>query len=317
MISRLVRLALVALLLVGAVSIALPAAAQDSGTSGPTLTLSESSVDPGGQITVIFTGWQGRLVTLSVCGNLAKRGSSDCNMPASQGVRLYHVDDSPLTSFVVSAPPGTCPCVIRASADSGEVAYAPIEVRGVPIGPVVDPFSDDAPLEVSVAATPHPDGILDTLRSWLGGPTSYDVKVTVHNQATEAFSAISVHGAVGRSSEVDLAGFDLQPGAMNAGQTWAGTAQVTVPAPVIGDFDWHVLASGAGPVTETSSSTRAVPWLLVALVLALVGDVVAVVVRWVQRRRSRSAVEGRDGSGDVVVDERPVAPTRSAVGAGA
>ena len=80
-----------------------------------------------------------------MCGNLAKRGSTDCNMPASQGVRLYHVDDSPLTAFVVSAPPGTCPCVIRASSDTGEVAYAPIEIRGVPTGPVVDPFSDEPP----------------------------------------------------------------------------------------------------------------------------------------------------------------------------
>ena len=222
--------------------------------SGPTLTLDQTVVDPGQQITVIFTGWQGRLVTLSVCGNLAKRGSTDCNMPASQGVRLYHVDDSPLTAFVVSAPPGTCPCVIRAGSDTGEVAYAPIEIRGVPTGPVVDPFSDEPPLAVTVKAVPDPDGIGATIKSWLGGPTPYEVTVTVQNQATEAFSAVAVNGAVGRSTEVDMAGFDLFPGALAAGQTWTGTTRVTVPAPVIGEFDWRVLASGAGPVTETSSS---------------------------------------------------------------
>lgn len=276
---------------------------QTPPVAGPTLTLDQSAVDPGQRITVIFTGWQGRLVTLSVCGNLAKRGSTDCNMPASQGVRLYHVDDSPLTSFVISAPPGTCPCVIRASSDSNEVAYAPIEIRGVPTGPVVDPFSDEPPLAVTVKALPAPHGIGATLKSWLGGPTAYDVTVTVQNQATEAFSAVSVNGAVGRSAEVDLAGFDLFPGAMAAGQTWTGTARVTVPAPVIGEFDWRVLASGAGPVTETSSSSRAVPWVLIALVLLLVGDLVAIVVRWVQRRRDRRGAGGRR--------QGPDAPDRS------
>jgi hypothetical protein len=255
--------------------------------AGPTLTLDQNSVEPGQQVTVVFAGWQGRLVTLSVCGNLAKRGSADCNLPASQGVRLYHVDATPLTAFVVSTPPGTCPCVLRASSDTGEVAYAPIEIRGVATGPVVDPFSDDPPLEVSIDTSPVHYSVLDTIKSWLGGPTRYDVTVTVRNQATEQFSNVAVHGAVGRSSGVDLDGFDLVPGPMAAGQTWIGTAQVTVPAPVVGGFDWHVIASGAGPVTETSATTRAVPWLLLLLALVLVGDLVAVMVRWVQRRRAR------------------------------
>jgi hypothetical protein len=282
--------------------------------SGPTLTLDQTSVDPGQPVTVIFTGWQGRLVTLSVCGNLAKRGSTDCNMPASQGVRLYHVDDSPLTSFVISTPPGTCPCVIRASSDSGETAYAPIEIRGVALGPVVDPFSEEPPLALAVDATPAPDGIFDTIKSWLGGPTAYDVTVKVTNQATEPFSNVAVHGAVGRDSETDLDGFDLVPGPMAAGQTWTGTAHVTVPAPVVGQFDWHTIASGAGPVTETSSTTRAVPWLLLLLVLALVGDLVAVVVRWVQRRRARH-VAGDDpadpASGPVGPPPQPSDPATS------
>jgi hypothetical protein len=86
---------------------------------------------------------------------------------------------------------------------------------------------------------------------------------------------------------------------MAAGQTWTGTVRVTVPAPVIGGFDWRVLASGAGPVSESSSTSRAVPWLLIVLALALVGDVVAVVVRWVQRRRARTAAS----SEGLVTDE--------------
>ena len=238
------------------------------------------------------------MVTVSICGNMAKRGSADCNMPASQGVRLFHVDTTPATSFAVSTPPGTCPCVIRASSDTGEVAYAPIEVRGVPTGPVVDPFRDESPLVVSVHAAPAPHGVLGTLKSWLGGPTPYAVEVTVQNQATEAFSTIAVHGAVGRNAKVDLAGFDMAPGALAAGQNWTGSANVELPAPVIGNYNWHVIASGAGPVTETTSTTRAVPWLLIVLILAFVGDVVAIWVRWVKRRRARKAAFEGDGPGD-------------------
>ena len=301
MIRALVRAALVVAVLAGLASLALPAGAQTSEITGPTLTLDHTAVDPGEQITVIFTAWEGRLVTLSVCGNLAKRGSADCNMPASQGVRLYHVDDSPLTAFVVSEPPGTCPCVIRASSDTGEVAYAPIEIRGVPIGPVVDPFSDESPLEVSVEAVPDPDGVFGTMRSWLGGETPYEVTVTVHNMATEPFSAVKVHGAVGRDSETDVESFDLAPGAMAAGQTWTGTTRVDVPAPVIGNFEWRAVASGAGPVTETSTSMRVVPWLLIVLFLVLVGDVVAVIVRAVSRSRART--EASD-----TLDELPLQP---------
>ncbi len=187
--------------------------------------------------------------------------------------------------------------------------YAPIEIRGVPTGPVVDPFSDEPPLAVTVKAVPDPDGIGATIKSWLGGPTPYEVTVTVQNQATEAFSAVAVNGAVGRSTEVDMAGFDLFPGALAAGQTWTGTTRVTVPAPVIGEFDWRVLASGAGPVTETSSSSRSVPWLLIALVLLLVGDLVAVVVRWVQRRRTRRAQRGGPPTADETGPPGPPTPS--------
>jgi hypothetical protein len=285
--------ALLALVLAVALA-ALPAGAQESGISGPTLTLSETAVAPGAQITVIFTGFTGRLVTLSVCGNQAKRGSADCNMPASQGVRLYHVDDTPLTAFVVSTPPGTCPCVIRASSDTGELAYAPIEIQGVATGAVVDPYTDDAPLEMSISARPAPDGILATVRSWLGGATPYEVHVTVRNASTEQFSAVKVNGAVGRDAETDIDSFELEPGAMGAGQSWTGTTTVEVAAPVIGSFDVRAVASGAGPVTEASVGSRAVPWLLIVLVLVLVADLVAVVVRWAGRHRARRLAAGGD-----------------------
>lgn len=301
MIRSAARLLTLLALLLGGVLVALPAAAQESGISGPTLTLSETSVAPGGRITVIFTGFTGRLVTLSVCGNRAERGSADCNMPASQGVRLYHVDDTPLTAFVVSEPPGTCPCVVRATSDTGELAYAPIDIQGVAIGPVVEPFGAGPPLEMALSARPAPDGLLGTLRSWLGGSTPYEVRVTVRNGSTEQFSAVRVNGAIGRDAETDVASFELVPGALGAGQTWSGTTTVDVSSPVIGRFTVRGVASGAGPVTETTATTRAVPWLLIVLALLLVADVVAVLVRWVARRRARSlsagAAAGESGDG--------------------
>jgi hypothetical protein len=309
----------VALLVAVGLANVVPVLAQESKvTQGPSLGLDRMSVHSGEKVIVTFTGWAGRLVTLSVCGNLAKRGSADCNMQASQGVRLYHVDNTPITSFVVSAPPVSCPCVIRATSDAGEDAYAPIEITDIATGPVVDPFSGDPPLDVKLEETNLPAGFFGAIRSGLGGPTDHQVEVTVRNASTESFSHVTLHGFVGRDANTPLDEFDLDVGEIGQGETWTGTAVVTVPAPAIGEYEWRVTASGAGPVSTAGASTRSVPWLLVLLVLILVGDLVAVVVRAVQRRRARTEAIALTGpvDADVVIDvrdhaERPSAPSSS------
>jgi hypothetical protein len=264
--------------------------ASDAGTvSGPLLTPSVRSVEPGQRVDVIFTGWTARYATLSVCGNLAKRGSADCNMVESTGVRLSTSsgDDSFVHDMVVVAPPTDCPCVIRGvGGDNGEVGIAPIDLIGHPISDVVDPNLGQPVVAVDVSTTAVSDGALSSLRQSLGGPSAKEVTVSVRNLTTELLTDVAVHGTVTRSGDT-VAEFDLATGEIGPGQTWTGTTEVELPAPAIGTYDWDVSASGAGPMVAASTTTRSIPWLLLLLVLVLVWDLAAVAVRRVQRRRAR------------------------------
>lgn len=259
---------------------------------GPTLTVNPASVQLGQRVDVIFTDWDARLATLSVCGNDARRGAADCNQVDSQSVTLRGVGiDAPIASMVVNAPPGTCPCVMKAvGIDSRESAIVPIDIVGVPVGPIIDPPNGKL-VDVKITATRADAGALAALRSSLGGATAYDVTVDVRNLTSEDLTGIEVFGAVGRNITENLATFDLNPGPIDAGRTWTTSLRVTIPSPVWGDYVWQAKASGAGPSVTATQDTRVVPLLLVVLIALMVGDLVMIVVRWLRRRRARRALE--------------------------
>jgi hypothetical protein len=263
-----------------------PTAGQVSGES---ITLETNVVQPGQRILITFNDWQARTASIVVCANLAKRGSADCNQVQGQGVTISGLGKTgPVASFVVNPPAGTCPCLIKATGlDSDESAVAPIEIIGHPTGPIVDPFTGDL-----IAVTMEPEraavGLLAALRSELGGPTEYDVTVTVENLTTETLLAVDIFGSVGRSATEDLDIFEMVPGELGPGLTWTGEARVTLPSPVYGDYRWEVVASGAGPVVRAEETIRVVPWLLLLLILVLVGDLTMILVRYLQRRRRRA-----------------------------
>ncbi len=281
-------------LLVGLVAVASGALAQDASgndaggatTSGPTLSVSNSAPQPGDRVDVIFTDWDARYATLSVCGNLAKRGSADCNMVQSTGVRLFTSsgDFSPVHGIVVPAPPTDCPCVIRAvGGDNGEVAVVPIELIGHPISPVSAPDLGQPVVNVGLKVAGASDGLLSSLKESLGGETAMVATVTVTNLTTEPVTSVAVHGRARRRG-VTAAEFDLVPGPIGPGQTWTGTAEVSLPAPAMGEYEWEATASGAGPVMTADVVTRQLPWLFVLFLLAFAGLISAVLVRAFQRR---------------------------------
>jgi hypothetical protein len=263
-------------------------------------------VQLGQRVDVIFTDWEARLATLSVCGNDARRGSADCNQVESQSVTLKGVGvQAPIASMVVNAPPGTCPCVMKAvGIDSRESAIVPIDIVGVPVGPIVDPPNGKL-VEVKVTATRADVGFLGGLRSSIGGPTAYDVTVDVRNLTTQELTGIEVFGAVGRNVTENLSTFDLNPGPIDAGRTWTTSLRVTIPAPVWGDYVWQAKASGAGPSVTATQNTRVVPWLLVLLIALVVGDLLMIALRWRRRRRGRRALEDRPGEPDGTGDPAP------------
>lgn len=285
--TRAVRVVLLLGLVVATAVLPDVATAQDAG--GPSITVDRVDVSPGESVVVTLSGWQANVVTVSVCGNAAARGSGDCNMVASEGIGLQRDGPTSQRDFVVNAPPTTCPCVLRASSPSNdEVAVARIDLIGHPVGPIVGSPARQ-PLEITVDAEKATRGIFGALRSNLGGPTPYEVTITVHNASAEPVPSPSLAGSAARRGDDDLVTLEIPPpGALAPGETWTHTVRVEVPAPVIGTVEWQVAVSGAGPAVAAEQSTRSLPIGLILLVLVFVVDMVAIAVRRLTHHRQRA-----------------------------
>lgn len=270
-----------------------PRANAGSTITGPTVSVDHTDVNPGDHVIVTMDGFTALSVTISVCGNDARRGSQDCNMIASDGVRLDNDGTSTLARMPITAPPTDCPCVIRVSTpNNDEVAVTPITLIGHPIAPVVKGTTLTDPLAVTISAQPASVGFLQRLRPSLGGPTTYQVTVTVKNTSTESLHHLSVFGAAGRNADDNLVTLHLgEPGVLGAGQTWTQTVSAVVPAPSFGNLEWRVAVSGAGPTINTADTTSQRPTLLAVPAMVIVVNVSFLLIRSRMRRRAaREAV---------------------------
>lgn len=253
------------------------ARAQDATATPPQVVVEPVAVDPGDPVIVRISGFRTHNVTVTVCGNGAARGSVDCHQAA--GVDLALQGDPTVSDIVAVAPPAPCPCVVRVGSRTyDEVAVAPIELRGHPVAEVVRAEASVL-LDVSIDARRAPVGVVDRVRSALGGPTVYEVEVTVQNRSGLPLSEVSVGASAQRGGD-GVAAVDLPAvGSLAPGATWSQVATATVPAPVLGPLTWEATAAGAGPTVSAVTSSRPVPYLLLVLVALLAGDVVAMVTR--------------------------------------
>lgn len=269
-------------------------------TTGPSVTLDRDEVRAGEHIVVSISGFGATAVTISICGNEARRGSGDCNMTASEGVRLDDGDPT-LADMPIAPPPTDCPCVVRVSTRTGdEVAITPFTLTDHPIGPVVDGVMLDDPLAVSISARPNSDGLIDSLRPSLGGPTTYSVTVTVKNRSTVPLTSVRVFGSARRGSDDDLATLELsEPGVIEPGQTWQETVIAVIPAPSFGDVEWRASASGVGTGVASTSTTQHQPLLLLVMLLLLVADMAVIGIRFAVRRHIARATA--IGAADVTI----------------
>jgi hypothetical protein len=272
-----------------------PAFAAPTGSEQllPAVELSSNEVDPDDMILVTIAGFSSRTVTVTVCGNGALRGSGDCNMAASESTRIND-DGSPRhVELIVSAPPMPCPCLIRVSSPTNdEAAVAPITITGHPSAEPIAGSQTDLPLVVSMRASPVTDGFVDSVRSSLGGPTTFDVTITIRNTATELVDGISVSASAGRRPGHVLAVIDVPPPpAIAAGATWEQTVRVDLPAPVWGDVRWAADISGGDNTVEATDHTSSLPVLLIVAIGVLLFVVVALSWRLVLRVRRRRAGE--------------------------
>jgi hypothetical protein len=285
-VRRLAAVLPVALLAIGACLGGIVAAGGE--TTGPTVSLSTTTVSAGDRIMVTINGFKAHTVTISVCGNDARRGSGDCNMVKSKGVRIDPAVSPTVSKFGVSEPPYGCPCLVRVSSINGdEVAVAPITLTGHPIEAVVSAPNVNGPfVAVGIKVRPAPHGSFGWTRANLGGPFRYEVTVTVKNLTTEALHLARVSGFVSRSANENLATLPLSdPGEIGVGKTCKQTVSITVPVPSFGPLGWHAVVSGAGRTVTADATTRHRPILLMVILMLLIIDIGLLLMRFAIRRR--------------------------------
>ena len=266
-----------------------PAAAR---AEGPVVEIDGASTAATGEsVEVRIGGFASSFVTISTCGNEARRGSVDCNLPSSQGLRL-NSDGESIATVVLAAPPMKCPCVIRVASESNdEVATAPVTITDQPTGPVIDPAPIADAVKLSIQVVAEHDGFGDWVRSALGGPARYAVTVAVTNTTSVTLRNVSLFGSVGRGPADELSALDVpNPGPIAAGATWTQTVHTRVPAPSIGSFRFAVTASGAGATVDASVTQRHSTPLLLGVLVFLVLDVVVIVMRMRARRKAAQRV---------------------------
>lgn len=291
------RRVLLLLLVVATVGLTSARASAAEGTTGPVVSLDRYEISPGDRVVLTIGGFESNAVTITVCGNGARRGSSDCNMVASEGRRLSRDGGTTLAELPVAAPPVPCPCVIRVStADNDQVAIAPITLVGHPVAPVVAPDTPDLqPLDISIVANELAGGLSGSVQSSLGGATTYEVTVMVRNRTTGPIEQVRLSGSAGRGENDEAVVLGLSdPGRIGPSQTWRETVQVELPAPVFGSAQWRVTVSGAGPSVTAIDETSHLPVLLLVIIVVFLLDLSYLAVRMVRRSVGRI----RKGSDD-------------------
>ena len=280
-------------------------------TTGPTVQVRPGRAQPDDQVTLQISGFSSPYVTASVCGNNALRGSSDCDMSASEGNEL--AADALVSRFTmpISAPPTACPCVVRVvGADQAEIALAPLEVIGHPVGPLTEAPSLEGLVDAVVTAREQPSGFVDVLVASLGGDTTYEVTLLVRNRSPESLSAVLARGSAFDSDQNALVSFDLGNAPPIApGQTWTTSALVVIPTPSIGSVEWAVDVIGAGPALVGSTTTQHRPVLLIVVLGLAVLSLSAFVARRLMRRHAArseaqaASAAAADAGADQVADE--------------
>lgn len=252
----------------------------------------------GTEVVVELRGWPDGAVFVSTCGNGARRGSEDCNQPATRSVVVR--GGLATTRLRLSAPPIHCPCVVRAATTDGRlVRAAAIALGGVADGPPVLPAAGRAAagdLEVGARLAPPGPGLVDRVAPLVAGPVRTDLVVRLRNTGTDPVRGLVVTAAVGRR------GADATPvGRRTVDEVAPGaTARVTVPvaldAPTWGRYEVRGSVFGLSAPVAFEAQTQVDPWLVEVLV-----PLTLLVVAGAARRRERRRAAA-DPDGDLLAD---------------
>lgn len=273
---------------VGLRSVGRAAAAPDRAA----ITVTPTAAGIGDTLQVGLSGWPVGVVTAAVCGNGAKRGSSDCDQIGAASIGVRAAGSETLT-VTVQAPPVGCPCVVRAATITGDlVRVVPVDIRGVPTGVDLAPVGQVPSASALAVSASIRSAQVPWPRSWypeFAGPTERVLVIRLRNTGDVTLTGLRVVGSVGRRrSEGEPINGKIPPLAPRA------ATRVTVPftlaAPVWGEYRVSGSIYGLDAPVDFSATTSTDPWAL-QLALPLLLIVVAEVLRQRERARRRALAD--------------------------
>jgi hypothetical protein len=298
-----------AVLVVSACAVAVPASAQPDRSTGATITVTPSSVGIGQVVLVALSGWPRDIATVNLCGNLARRGSQDCDQLGSASTAVGPGQDETVAIYARTPPVG-CPCVVRAEGQSSHaVATAPITVAGVATGTDLAPAVTAVdPRDVTVTA--HiAGGKQGWPRAWFGpfaAPTDRVLVLEIANHSSVAITGLRVAGLVGRHDGTGEPIDQNVHGAIAPGAARTVDVSFVLAAPAYGSYTVSGRIYGLAVPVGFSVKTRNEPWgleLLIPVVLFAIAQLV----------RHRRRLETRSVAAAVPTVTAPAVATEAAV----
>ncbi|QSB14278.1 hypothetical protein JQS43_22660 [Natronosporangium hydrolyticum] len=248
-----------------------------SGATTVEITVDDSVVEVGGELTVRLTGWPAELAIVELCGNDAARGAADCAVGA--GVQTFPQPDGAATvRLPVTAPPVPCPCSVRVRDVAGtRLATTEVEVTGFAAEPPeeVEPPGELAIVDLSV----RPER---GWSAWFGGPVDRTILVTVRHAGGGPVADPPLTLLVGRGGHADTIAPAPDLAGVAVGEERSYEVPVELPAPALGQYLISGDLAGATFAVETEHYPWGVPTLLTGLLL--VGGVGT--ARALRRRRA-------------------------------
>ncbi|MFM7686702.1 MAG: hypothetical protein ACKPDI_12375 [Actinomycetota bacterium] len=283
--GRAARLTLAALCLVAP---ALPFGSAEARTPAnpPTITIARPQWALGEKMVIRGANWPAGIVSLQICGSNGIHGTKDCDMPSSRTVGVGSGGEFGL-QLSVAAPPVPCPCVVQASAVTGEtVVVAPISL---PEHTFDENFAQkpDKPSATTLSVTMS----LKTPRSWrdyVGVSPERMVRVTVTNTGALPTGDGSIDLTVGKDFPPLGYGTILRFDSIGPGESTELATALPLDSFAYGDY-W-VKAEVASPRAQaaTGAMTSTFPSGAFAGLVGLVVLIDLAVVRRV-RKRTRAA----------------------------
>jgi hypothetical protein len=285
--------------LVGLAVLAFPAAAGARPAQAPTkdppktatkpvVSVTPPDAAPGTLVVLTLEHWPAGTVTLSLCGNAARRGSPDCDQIGA-GAADIAKQGSTIAELALTTPPVPCTCVIRVSTqDNSLVRTVPINLLGVPNGPDI-PAGGPSTQALSVHADVV-DGTTSAPASWLpvfAGPVHRQLVLQLRNRSEQPMTGLRVSATVGRDGDAGTPLGGRAVPEIEPGETRTVSVPVTIDAPTWGDYEIRGRVSGADASVPFRSTTSNDPWGL-ELLLPLALIVVARVLRRRERARDRA-----------------------------